>query len=205
LIATVEGVLRAKMKGSIILEAGSFGLQIFVPEKLIFELGPEGEPLKLHTYMHVREDAITLYGFRTGSDKRIFLELLAVSGIGPKVALGMVSGANAPEIASSIAAEDTTALTRFPGVGKKTAERIVLELKDRLEPAEYGVGEVAAAASLDSELLEDTVSALCSLGFSRRKAAIAVSELAPEQISGSDEVGDLVREVLRRHSPGGVK
>lgn len=205
MIATIEGVLRGKTADSIILDTGNFGIQVFVPQKLLLRLGPEGEPLRLFTYMHVREDAITLYGFRAESEKRMFLALLGVSGIGPKVAMGIISASGAPEIASYITSEDTAAMTRFPGVGRKTAERIVLELKDRLEPADYGVEEIPGASSLDSELIDDVVAALCSLGFSRRRAAMAVTELEPDDISDSMEVGDIVREVLRRNPPGGVR
>lgn len=205
MIATIEGILRSKMKGSIVLETGSFGVEVFVPEKLIFSLGSEGELVRLFTYMHVREDAITLFGFRTESEKRMFLALMGVSGIGPRVAMGIISASGASEIASYITGEDTASLTRFPGVGKKTAERIVLELKDRLELSDYGVEDVPGAPALDSEMLDDAVSALCSLGFSRKRAAEAVKELGPDDIEDSMEVGDLVREVLRRYPPGGVK
>ncbi|MBD3179152.1 MAG: Holliday junction branch migration protein RuvA [Candidatus Latescibacteria bacterium] len=205
MIATIQGILRGRLKDSIILETGNYGIQVYVPEKLLLEIGPEGEQLRLFTYMHVREDAITLYGFRAESDKRIFLALLGVSGIGPRVAMGIISAAGASEIASYITAEDTTSLTRFPGVGKKTAERIVLELKDRLEPADYGVEETGSAGAMDSELLHDAVAALCSLGFSRKRAEVAVGELEPFEIEEGWEVGDVVREVLRRYPPGGVK
>ena len=198
MIVTLEGILKAKKKSSVIVAIGGVGLEIFVPARTLRDLGAEGEVVFFFTYMHVREDAMLLYGFSTEEDKLMFLSLLSVSGVGPKVAMGIISVSTASELAGLICTEKVTALTDFPGIGKKTAQRIILELKDKVNTVDYGIGSGTFVSALDNELSEEVTSALCSLGFTRATALKAINRLSPEDISNLSCVEDFVRELLKR-------
>lgn len=198
MIATLEGILKTKNESSVIVATGGVGLEIFVPARTLRGLGAEGEFVFFFTYMHVREDAILLYGFSTAEDKAMFLSLLSVSGVGPKVAMGIISASTASELAGLISAEKAPDLTAYPGIGKKTAERIILELKDKINPVDYGTGSGAFVSALDNELTEEVTAALCSLGFTRASAIKAIKGLSQEDISNLSSVEDFVRELLKR-------
>jgi Holliday junction DNA helicase RuvA len=197
---TLEGILKTKKEASVIVSIGGVGLELFVPLRTLQKLGSEGEFVFFFTYMHVREDAMLLYGFSTEEDKLMFLSLLGVSGVGTKVAMGIISASTAPELAGLICSEKASALTAFPGIGKKTAERIVLELKDKVNIADYGPGYGAYVSALDSDLSEEVTAAMCSLGFTRADAIKAIHRLSPEDISNLSSVEDFVRELLKRSS-----
>ena len=200
MIATIEGILTAKKEISIIVEISGVGLELFVPSRTLRELGSEGEVVSFFTYMYVREDAIVLYGFAIEEDKSMFLSLLGVSGVGPKVAMGIISASNSSELANLISGEKDSALTAFPGIGRKTAQRIILELKDKINAADYGSGSGVSVSALDSDLSEEVTAALCSLGFTRIAALKAINRLSSEDISSLTSVEDLVRELLKRSS-----
>ncbi|MCD6380595.1 Holliday junction branch migration protein RuvA [bacterium] len=198
MIVTIEGVLKAKKESSVIVAIGGVGLELFVPLRTLHKLGSEGDLVFFFTYMHVREDAIVLFGFSTEEDKLMFLSLLGVSGVGPKVAMGVISASTAPELAGLICNGKDSALTAFPGIGKKTAQRIILELKDRINMADYGSGYRAYVSAMDSDLSEEVTAALCSLGFTRAAAIKAINRLSSEDISNLSSVEDFVRELLKR-------
>jgi len=198
LIATLEGVLTAKKETSVIVETGGVGLELFIPSRTLRKLGPKGAAVSFFTYMYVREDAIVLYGFADEEDKSIFLSLLGVSGVGPKVAMGIVSASTASELAGLICAEKDSALTAFKGIGKKTAQRIILELKDKIDAKEYGADSRISAVTEDDDMVEEVTAALCSLGFTRVSAQKAINSLSSEDISNLPGVEDIVRELLRR-------
>ncbi|MCK4237214.1 MAG: Holliday junction branch migration protein RuvA [Candidatus Krumholzibacteria bacterium] len=197
MISTVEGIIRARDGNRVIVEVGGVGLDIYVPLRTLNLIGKIGEKVRFQTYLNVREDALTLYGFLDEKEKRLFQALLGVSGVGPKVALAILSVSEAGELARLIHEQKTKALMSFPGVGRKTAERIILELRDRIDIELYLPG-AEAAPRMDRELVEEAVTALVTLGLSRAVAERAIAKVAPEELGSSRRVEDVVREVLKK-------
>ena len=196
MISTVAGMLAVRNETSIVVETGGFGLEIRVPAPALAVLGNVGEKVRLSTYLHVREDALTLYGFATEYDRSIFTALLGISGVGPKAALTMMSTGSAAVLAGMIRDENVRALVKIPGIGKKTAERIVLELKDRIEVEGGTAGQAGPAAR--SETLEEAVAALMSLGLTRSNAERALERLDLHGDVSEYQVEDIVRMALRK-------
>src|SRR5262245_54872025 len=133
MIARLSGTLLEKQPGAAVVDVGGVGYQIFMPLSTYGELGEPGCRVELHVYTHVREDAIALFGFHTAFEKEIFSRLIAVSGIGPKIALAVLSGLGAVEFVESVRARDVARLSSIPGIGRKTAERIVVDLVHRID------------------------------------------------------------------------
>src|SRR5277367_682047 len=175
MIAHLRGRLLAKHPNQAIVEAGGVGYDVTISVPTYAELSQVGTEVALHIYTHVREDTLALYGFGRPEEKRLFEKLLTVSGIGPKLAITILSGMAADEMVAAIRGNDVARLTRMPGVGKKTAERMVLELRDKLPP--QGADAVAAIPSL-SAVEEDVLSALMNLGYQRPAAEKAVTTFA---------------------------
>lgn len=196
MISTVAGMLAVRNETSIVVETGGFGLEIHVPAPALAVLGNVGEKVRLSTYLHVREDALTLYGFATEYDRSIFTALLGISGVGPKAALTMMSTGSAAVLAGMIRDENVRALVKIPGIGKKTAERIVLELKDRIEVEGGAAGQAGPAAR--SETFEEAVAALMSLGLTRSNAERALERLDLHGDVSEYQVEDIVRMALRK-------
>jgi Holliday junction DNA helicase RuvA len=188
-IAHLRGQILAKTPHSVVLECNGVGYELFISVATYTELGEASKQAALHTYTHVREDALLLFGFKDVMEKRLFEKLLTVSGIGPKLAITVLSGISAERLVGAIRGGDHATLTRIPGIGKKTAERVVLELKDKLddmsgfstaaEPARPSLGGVA----------EDVLSALVNLGYPRPAAQKAVENAARDK----DAAGDFER------------
>jgi len=200
LIASIEGILISIKKESAVIETGGIGVEVFIPSRTLFELGSAGERVRLFTHMHVREDAIVLYGFASEEDKSMFLSLIGVNGVGPKVAMGILSASTSAQLAGIICNEETGALTAYPGVGRKTSERIILELKDKIDMAEFGAKGEVPAQIMDGELVDEAVSALCSLGFTRNAALKGVKGISLDDMEEAPSIEILVREVLRRNT-----
>jgi Holliday junction DNA helicase RuvA len=154
-----------------VIDVGGVGYELFVPLSTFYDLGDQGDNVSLRVHTHVREDALLLYGFATELEQQLFERLISVSGIGPKVALSVLSGIEPPELMRAIERSDLARLTAIPGVGKKTSERIVLELKDRLPRVAVAAPESAAASP---SLRDDVLSALMNLGYHRPLAEKAV-------------------------------
>jgi Holliday junction DNA helicase RuvA len=174
MIAHLRGTLLEKHPNQAIVEAAGVGYDVAIPVSTFSALPAAGAEVKLRIHTHVREDAIALFGFHTAEEKTLFEKLIAVSGIGPKLAVTVLSGIAAPELVGIIRAGDLARLVRIPGVGKKTAERIVLELRDKLEglvAAPSGAPEPAAAWGA---VEEDVLSALANLGCQRAAAETAL-------------------------------
>lgn len=172
MIASLNGMLTFKSPGHITVEVSGVGYRIFIPLSTFYELSDEGTMVRLHVYTAVREDAIHLFGFCTSEEKQLFEMLLTVNGIGPKLALNLLSGITPRDFIGAVSTEDRAALTRVPGVGKKMAERIILELRDKLlmlggEAARGGVKD--KTGNLDN-LREDALSALVNLGYKKSTA-----------------------------------
>jgi len=172
MIAHLRGRLLAKHPNQAIVEAGGVGYDVTISVPTFSDLPQLGSEVALHIHTHVREDALALYGFLRPSEKQIFEKLISVSGIGPKLAITILSGMPADEMALAIRGNDVPKLTRIPGIGKKTAERMVLELRDKL-PKE-ALGEVTVL-SATSPVAEDVLSALVNLGYQRPVAERALA------------------------------
>src|SRR5262245_859787 len=194
-IASVRGRVASREPG-LVVEVGGLGLGIQVSARTAAQLPPLGEPVHLHTYLHVREDILALYGFGTEDERGIFLLLLTVNGVGPRMALTIVSSAPHDELVRAIQEGDEAYLVRIPGVGKKTAARLVLELRGKL-PVRM---TPAAAARTADPLLEEAILALVSLGVQPRSARDAVERVRERTAGGAARVEDLVEAALQATS-----
>lgn len=186
MIGYLRGRVLEKRPNQVILEVGGVGYDVNIPVSTYYQLpDPPGEAqLQIHT--HVREDALALYGFRTAGEKRVFEKLLSVSGIGPKLAITILSGLEVRDLLPAIRGNDLVKLTHIPGVGRKTAERIVLELRDKLGEieAEHAVAAAAGGMTVSAEY-EDVLSALLNLGYQRPAAEKAVKRAAESEAGAS--------------------
>ncbi len=192
MIAFLEGRLLSKSPEYIIVSAQGIGYQVAVPLSSFYELPAIEQGVRLHIYTHVRQDAIQLFGFLTAEEKEIFLLLLGVSGIGPKVALNILSGISSLELSQALLAENSARIQRIPGVGKKTAERIVLELKDKIKKLTPGPLPSLVRKSEEESPWEDALSALVNLGYPK-----AVAEKALDQIKNQTEESISLEDLLR--------
>ena len=189
MIATLRGKLLEKHPNQAVVEAGGVGYDVLIPVSTFSALPDAGAEVKLRIYTHVREDAFSLFGFLTGEEKMVFEKLISVSGIGPSLGIKVLSGMAVSALIPAIRQGHVDQLVRIPGVGKKTAERIVLELKDKLE----GVGPAVEAAvgqkpaPMLSSVDQDVLSALVNLGCNRAAAESAVRAAKNEGVAGEFE------------------
>jgi len=175
MIAGLKGTLQALGSEWAIVNVGGIGFQVYMPTSTLSTLGATGEEVELHTHLYLREDNATLYGFATAEELGLFQTLIGVSGLGPKLALSMLSAMSVEKLAMAIATGSANLLAEIPGIGKKTANRLILELKEKI-----GAGWLAAPAELAEENA-DVLTALTSLGYSVREATRAVATLPPDQ------------------------
>ena len=173
MIALLRGSLLEKHPNQAIVETGGVGYDVTIPVSTYTHLPDPGAEVRLRIHTHVREDALSLYGFLTQDEKALFEKLIGVSGIGPKLAVTILSGLAAPDLITAIRRGEVDRLVRIPGIGKKTAERMVLELRDKL-PASTGEEPAAPAAGALSAVEQDVLSALLNLGCGRPQAEAAV-------------------------------
>jgi Holliday junction DNA helicase RuvA len=192
MIAHLRGKLLVKHPNQAIVESGGVGYDVTISVPTFSDLPEAGSEVALHIYTHVREDVIALYGFLRGSEKKLFEKLITVSGIGPKLAITILSGMAAGEMVGAIRGNDVARLTRIPGIGRKTAERMVLELRDKLPPS--GVEQAAVAPAM-SAVEEDVLSALVNLGYQRAAAERALAAAGKNGKSGGS-FDALFREAL---------
>jgi Holliday junction DNA helicase RuvA len=172
MIAHLRGKLLTKHPNQVVLETGGVGYEVTISVPTFSELPANGSEIALHIHTHVREDVIALYGFSRPAEKQLFEKLMTVSGIGAKLAITILSGMAADDLAAAIRGNDIARLTRIPGIGKKTAERMVLELRDKLPPS---AGILTPAVPTMSALEEDVLSALLNLGYQRPAAEKALA------------------------------
>lgn len=187
MIGFLRGILVAKKAPSLVLDVHGVGYEIDAPMSTFFKLPALGEEVTLHTHLVVREDAHSLFGFLSESERALFRALIKVSGVGAKLALGVLSGVSAEEFQRCIRMNDSASLVRLPGVGKKTAERLIVEMRDRL-PATEATASPAAAAGFAAAAspAEEAVSALVALGFRPQEANTMVRALPAEGKSSED-------------------
>ncbi len=184
MIALIRGTLAYKSIDHVIIDVGGVGYRLFIPLSTFYALPETGE-VSFYTHTHVREDALLLYGFLTPEEKELFVVLIGISGIGPRLAVNILSHIPVTDLKQAIAAGDVKRLSALPGIGKKTAERLVLELKDKIRPEEGSAHETASplvVAQASGELVNDVLSALVNLGYKENQArkVLEAMELAPE-------------------------
>ena len=197
MIAQLSGILAQKIPGEAVVDVGGVGYQIFIPLNVFYRLPEIGAAVNLQIHTHVREDALQLFGFQDHEEKQLFLLLINVSGIGPKLAVNILSGIAAEDLARALKEADQARLVAIPGVGRKLAERMIVELKDKfatLAPA----GQESAKSDGGSQLLLDAVSALVNLGYKRPEAEKLVREVLKK---GERSLENVIKETLRRMSP----
>jgi Holliday junction DNA helicase RuvA len=194
-IARLKGTLVEKTPSRLIVDVGGVGYDVLVPLSTFYGLGEPGAPVALRVHTHVREDVIALYGFASPLEQDLFERLISISGIGPKLALAVLSGIDPAELVRAIRAQDVARLTRIPGVGKKTAERIGLEMKDRLPQAALPHGAAPDGAITGDALRDDLLSALVNLGYQRASADKAIDAVLKKSSDVSFE--QALRAVLR--------
>jgi len=187
-IAHLRGKIFEKHPNRIVVDVNGVGYDVFVPLSTFYGLGDPGDDVALRIHTHVREDALVLYGFATLLEQELFERLIGVSGIGPKVALAVLSGIEPQELIRAIERSDLARLTAIPGVGKKTSERIVLELKDRLPRAQIAAAAPGATAPDVPVVRDDVLSALVNLGYHRPLAEKAV-DAALKTLGSSPDAG----------------
>ena len=181
MIASLSGQIKAIREDSLIIDVGGVGFRVYVTSSLLSEVGHVGSPIALETYMHVREAGISLYGFRSAQAQDLFVMLLGVSGVGPRTALAVLSTFSPETLRSAIVQGEIAALTRIPGIGSKTAQRLILDLKDKVGvPAEAGVSFGIPEADAD------VINALTALGYSLSEARSAL-DAVPENAVELDE------------------
>lgn len=196
MITFLEGQLVEKQPGRAVVNVGGVGYEVWIPLSSFERLPPEGAACRVLTYHHVREDAQELFGFATEHERRLFLLLYSVSGVGPKTALGVLGGLSVRDIKKAIAEGDAKRLATVKGLGRKTAEKIIVELKDKLTEGEMLEAAVAAEPGSAEELrTRDAILALVSLGYKQADALKMIKDVLPG-IPANATVEDLVRKAL---------
>jgi Holliday junction DNA helicase RuvA len=200
MIAHLSGTLLSKQPNSVILDVAGVGYEVNIPVSTFYDLEDAGSNVQLRIYTHVREDALQLYGFKTARERELFLRLISVSGIGPRLGITLLSGMSADEMIASIRTNNLARLTLIPGVGRKTAERLVMELRDKVASLssaeleeEFSKSETGAPVLTEDSMRADVLSALLNLGYQRNAAEKAVT-------AAIDEGGDISVELILRRS-----
>lgn len=192
MLAYIKGILEIKTKGYIVVEAGGLGYKIFMPESTIANTGNIGDKVQIYTFMRVREDDVSLYGFLTNEELRMFELLLSVGGIGAKGALGILSNITPSQFALAVISNDVAILKKVPGIGPKTAQRAILELKDKLKKKqEISIAEGEETSNIEQVIKEDekvseAISALQVLGYSKREIVEALQAIEVTSLSVED-------------------
>lgn len=197
MIALLTGTIAHKAPDHIILDVNGVGYRVQIPFSTYYDLPDEGGRCSLHIHTNVKEDAIHLYGFRTPAEKGFFQLLIGVSGVGPKLAVGILSNSPVADLRRALSSGDLVRLAAVPGIGKKTAERLVLELRDKmlkLEPDAGPAGPDEAAQAPPSGVTDDVASALINLGY---KEAVVRKALAEVTAAPDDTVESLLKQVLK--------
>ncbi|NOZ68415.1 MAG: Holliday junction branch migration protein RuvA [Deferribacteres bacterium] len=190
MIASLKGTVLSKKPEGIIVDVSGIGYHVSIPLSSLGDIPDTGGQIFLHTYTHVREDALQLFGFLTEEERKVFTTLMGISGVGPKLGLAILSGMSVQRFTEAVHNEDVSLLATIPGLGKKTAARLVLELKGKLPSA--GAGGTPSLQK--SSAAEDAVSALVNLGYNRSISAKAVDTAVK---NGADAIEDIIKEALK--------
>ncbi len=199
MIGRIRGELIEKSSPLLLIDVQGVGYEILSPMTTIYDIGEIGSQVVLHTHMVVREDAQLLYGFKTKSDRKFFQELIKVNGVGPKMAIAILSGMDADTLSHAILNQDVSLLVSIPGIGKKTAERLLVEMKDKIENLSSDLAQNTQSAQLISAdrlsdaVASEAVSALVSLGYKPKEAQVVISKIK-SQVSNAE---DMIRLALK--------
>lgn len=200
MIAFLKGTIEDITENSLVLDVNGIGYEVLVPGQLLDMLKGIGQELKVYTYMQVREDAVVLFGFLTRDDLAMFKMLIGVNGVGPKAGLGILSALGTEELRFAVLADDAKRIAKAPGIGAKTAQKIILELKDKLDLAEVFEQKLnadrqqEAAVSVGSDMVQDAVEALVALGYGSTEALRAVRAVKADTVADSEQ---LLKEALK--------
>lgn len=194
----IIGIVTQKDANKITLENNGIGYEINVSNQTLDAITFENEPIRIYTYLNVKEDEMSLYGFLSNEEKDMFLKLLTVGGIGPKMALGILSEITITGLMNAIASEDLKRLCKVKGLGKKTAERLILELKDKINPLEaLALGKDEEANMLDENIINDAIATLVGLGVSKNEAYRMVKEVATKDMSLEQIITNVLKGMSR--------
>jgi Holliday junction DNA helicase RuvA len=193
-IGRLSGTLLEKQPPQVLVEAGGVGYEVDVPMSSFYNLPATGERVSLHTHFVVREDVQQLFGFLTLKERSAFRALIRISGVGPKLALSVLSGLSVDDLAQAVALQETGRLTRVPGIGKKTAERLLLELKGKVADA---LPQSGAAGMAVAGIAHDALNALLALGYSDKEASPALKQL-PEGLSLEESIRQALKLLVRK-------
>jgi holliday junction DNA helicase RuvA len=203
MIAHLSGTLLTKEPNSVIVDVSGVGYEVNIPLSTFYELENEGSSVKLRIYTHVKEDALQLYGFKTDRERQLFVNFISVSGIGPKLGIALLSGMSADELVASIKNNNLARLTLIPGVGRKTAERLIVDLREKMtalaasQAAEVvGTESLAPIPSSEDDIRAQALSGLLNLGYQKSTAEKAVDSALSEE--GEPTVESVLRRVLRK-------
>ncbi|MBE7425836.1 MAG: Holliday junction branch migration protein RuvA [Burkholderiaceae bacterium] len=190
MIGRLTGTLADKAPPQVLIDVGGVGYELDVPMSTFYNLPALGERVTLLTHLVVREDAHLLYGFGAAAERATFRQLIRIAGVGPRTALAILSGLSVPELAQAVSRQDGARLVKVPGIGKKTAERLLLELKDKLAP------DLSGAAAVSNDAQADIVQALLALGYNEREAGAALKQLPPD-IAVAEGIKQALRALSR--------
>lgn len=203
MIAHLSGTLLSKNPNSVIVDVSGVGYEVNIPVSTFYELEDTGTNVKLRIYTHVKEDALQLYGFKTARERELFINFISVSGIGPKIGIALLSGMSADELIASIKTNNLARLTLIPGVGKKTAERLIVDLREKMTALSAAQGEEdtgarpeAAEASTEDSVRSQALSGLMNLGYQRSAAEKAIDAALSE--GGDVSVESVLKRSLRK-------
>ena len=193
MIAFLKGEIAQKLDNKIFLEVNGVGYEIFVSSSTLTTIGNEGDNVLVHTYMHVKDDGVTLYGFSSTEEKGLFERLISVSGVGPKGALAVLSSMKLSDLLVCISSGDSVAISRAKGLGKKTAERIVLELQNKVSPMGFAILSDDFVMNTNTDAMDEAYSVLVSLGITKSEAL----SLVRKNSNGTESAEEIVSKVLR--------
>lgn len=199
MIVSLKGRLLDFTESTIVLEVGGIGYEVNVTGAVFRSLPPQGQELQIQTYLQVREDAMVLYGFSSKEERDLFHKIISVAGIGPKTGLGILSNTRPEEFIRAVQEQDLRTLTKLPGIGKKTGERILLELKDKFKSVAWESNGEADLPIVPGGIMEDAVEALIALGYNGTEAERMVQQAKPF-LTESHDLQELLKVALAQHS-----
>jgi holliday junction DNA helicase RuvA len=197
MIASLRGILKAKSPTEVLVEVDGVGYAVSIPLSTYSTLGELNSPLQLLTYLHVREDTLQLFGFATEPERRLFRLLISITGIGPKTAQGILSSISAQDLQQHIAGGNVASLTSIPGIGRKTAERLMVELKDKIGKIGPAAGTGTEAGERETEIRNEALLALTSLGYNRAAAEKAIRSALSDGAGPQRTVEELIKKALK--------
>ncbi len=200
MIASLTGILKAKSPTEVLVDVNGVGYSISIPLSTYSKLGELNSPVGLLTHLHVREDAMQLFGFATETERQLFRLLISITGIGPKTAQGILSSIPAQDLQHHITSGNAVALTSIPGIGRKTAERLIVELRDKIGKVGPPTGTGAVAGDKDAEVRNEALLALTSLGYNRMAAEKALRLALNDGATTQPSVEELIKKALKYSS-----